>query len=137
MELLNKDCNLTAGLEAVLYLAEGARVMLRRNIDTKTGLVNGSLGTVRWVKKQFVSVKFDHLPQPTTITRVKSKFQVPKKFYVYRKQFPLIPAYAITIHKCQRLPLDRAIMDLSNKQFSPGMAYVACTHDRGRVSHCF
>ncbi len=30
LERLNKDCNLTAGLEAVLYLAEGARVMLRR-----------------------------------------------------------------------------------------------------------
>ena len=29
LERLNKDCNLTAGLEAVLYLAEGARVMLR------------------------------------------------------------------------------------------------------------
>ena len=27
LERLNKDCNLTAGLEAVLYLAEGARVI--------------------------------------------------------------------------------------------------------------
>ena len=42
---LNNDCNLTAGLEFELTLAEGARVMLRRNIDTKAGLVNGALGT--------------------------------------------------------------------------------------------
>ncbi len=130
MERLNKDRNLTAGLEAVLYLAEGARVMLRRNIDTKSGLVNGSLGTVLWVKKQFVNVQFDHLPKPTTITRARSKFQVLKKFYVYRKQFPLIPAYAITIHKCQGLSLDRAIIDLSDKVFSPGMAYVALSRVR-------
>ena len=40
---LNNDYNLTAGLEAILHIAEGARIMLRRNICTKTGLVNGSL----------------------------------------------------------------------------------------------
>ena len=33
LEKLNKDCNMTAGLEAKLTLAVGARVMLRRNID--------------------------------------------------------------------------------------------------------
>ena len=38
---VNKDCNLTAGLEAKLTFAIGARVMLCRNIDTKNGLVNG------------------------------------------------------------------------------------------------
>ena len=130
LERLNKDCNLTAGLEAVLYLAEGARVMLHRNIDTKNGLVNGCLGTVRWVKKLFVNVQFDHLPKPTTIERARSKFQVLKIFYVYRKQFPLIPAYTITIHKCQGLSLDRAIIDLSDRVFSPGMAYVALSRVR-------
>ena len=43
MKKLNTDCNLTAGLEAVLQVAVGARVMLRRNIDTSIGLVNGAL----------------------------------------------------------------------------------------------
>lgn len=46
LEKLNNDSNLTAGLEAELILAVGARVMLRRNIDTKQGLVNGAIGTV-------------------------------------------------------------------------------------------
>ena len=48
-----------------------------------------------------------------------------KNFYVYRKQYPLILAYAVTIHKCQGLSLDCAIVDLSDKVFSAGMAYVA------------
>ena len=50
LEKLNKDSNLTAGLEAELTLAVGARVMLRRNIDTKQGLVNSAIGTVINIK---------------------------------------------------------------------------------------
>ena len=41
MHKLNTNCNLTAGLEAVLKVAVGAHVMLRMNIDTSSGLVNG------------------------------------------------------------------------------------------------
>ncbi len=37
----------------------------------------------------------------------------------------MIPAYAINIDKCQGLSLDRAIIHLSDKVFSLGMAYVA------------
>ena len=46
-------------------------------------------------------------------------------YYVYRTQFPLILAYAATIHKCQGLSLDCGIIDLSDKAFADGMAYVA------------
>ena len=53
-----------------------------------------------------------------------------KNFYVYRKQFPLILTYAVTIHKCQGLSLDCAIVDLSCEVFSDGMAYVALSRVR-------
>ena len=46
LEKLNQDCNNTAGLEAVLKLAVGARVMLRRNSDVEAGLVNGAIRTL-------------------------------------------------------------------------------------------
>ena len=46
-----------------------------------------------------------------------------KNFYVYCKQFPLILAYAVTIHKCQGLSLDCAIVDLSEEVFNDIKAY--------------
>jgi len=74
---------LTAGLEAKLVLAVGARVMLRRNIDTKNGLVNGSIGTVTAITLHCITVKFDHIPDPYPVQRVKGKFMLMKTFYVY------------------------------------------------------
>ena len=44
---MNSDCNLTAGLEAVLQVAVRARVMLHINIDVSSGLVNGAVDTVK------------------------------------------------------------------------------------------
>ena len=130
LDKLNADCNMTAGLEAKLSLAVGAQVMLRRNIDTKTGLVNGAIGTVLSIAAQHVIVQFDNIAEPRKIEKVKSRFMVMKNIYVYRKQFPLILAYAVTIHKCQGLSLDCAIIDLSAEVFSDGMAYVALSRVR-------
>ena len=89
-----------------------------------------SIGTVLSITKERVKVKFDHITEPYKVERVQSRFMVIKNFYVYREQFPLILAYAVTIHKCQGLSLDCAIVDLSDKVFSAGMAYVALPRAR-------
>ena len=70
-------------------------------------------------------VQFDGIQDPHRVERVKSKFMVMKKLYVHRKQFPLILAFAVTVHKCQGLSLDCAMMDLGDQVFADGMAYVA------------
>ena len=105
---------MTAGLEAKLLLAVGARVMLRRNIDTNAGLVNGAIGTVVSVQPNHIAVQLDQPNKPYDVEKVKSRFTIMKNFYIYRKQFPLTLAYGVSIHKCQGLSLDCAIVDLSD-----------------------
>ena len=81
MEKLNGDYNMTAGLEAVLQLAVRARVMLCRNIDTASSLVNGAIGTVLSIKAHHIVVQFDGKREPRSVERVKSKFMLLKKIY--------------------------------------------------------
>ena len=75
LEKLNNDSNCTAGLEAELTLAVGARVMLWRNIDTKQGLVNDAIGTVSCISSEKLIIKFDDMDDPCPIEMVRGKFK--------------------------------------------------------------
>ncbi|XP_045763660.1 ATP-dependent DNA helicase PIF1-like [Maniola jurtina] len=134
-EVLKKnedDSSLSAGLENVITVKIGARVMLRRNIDVSKGLVNGSIGEIEKVlyeadqndKPRKIKIKFSH-NLTYELERVKTKFQILNNAYVHREQFPICLAYAITIHKSQGLSLDSALLDLGSSIFSRGQAYVA------------
>ena len=124
----------TGGLEAELDIAINTRVMLRVNDKRTPGLVNGARGTVRdiicentkagRIPKKIV-VKFDGIDQVQTIERIERKFQVLSNCYVYRKMFPLINSYAMTIHKSQSLSLPCVFADLGDRIFADGMSYVA------------
>ena len=78
------------------------------------GLVNGAIVTIFCLS--------DSTCHSSVCGKVKSRL---KTFYIYRRYFPLILSYAFTIHKCQGLSLDCVIVNLSDKVFSAGMAYVA------------
>ena len=44
---------------------------------------------------------------------------------ITRNQFPLVLAWATTIHKVQGLTLNELVVDMKGGRFSPGQAYVA------------
>ena len=92
--------------------------------------MNGAIRTVSSISSQKLMITFDHIHNPCTIEMVRSKFLLAKSFFVYHKQFPVTVAYAVTIHKCQGLSLDCAIVDLSSNVFCAGMAYVAISRVR-------
>ena len=133
----------TGGLEAELDLAINTRVMLRVNDKRTPGLVNGARGTVHDIIKKTtktgivatkILIKFDGIDKVQTIERIERKFQVFPNCYVYRKMFPLINSYAMTIHKSQSLSLPCVFADLGDRIFADGMSYVAlsrCLRHKG------
>jgi ATP-dependent exoDNAse (exonuclease V) alpha subunit len=48
---------------------------------------------------------------------IPTKFEIISRAYVHRHKFPICLAYAITIHKSQRLSLPNALLDVGNSSF--------------------
>ncbi|EAQ86310.1 hypothetical protein CHGG_07563 [Chaetomium globosum CBS 148.51] len=130
----------------------GARVMLTRNIWNPVGLVNGAQGTVHdigWAEGAdplrdpplVIMVALDKYTGPPYYTRdvelqdgqgrlVVPILQVRQDFTLKNKtcsrtQFPLVVAYAITVHKSQGITLPKVVCDISEREFASGLSYVA------------
>jgi ATP-dependent DNA helicase PIF1 len=61
----------------------------------------------------------------TPIVPVTHTWDAAKDKRFSRTQLPLRLAWAVTVHKSQGLTLDRAVIDLEDRDFSAGLAYVA------------
>jgi ATP-dependent exoDNAse (exonuclease V) alpha subunit len=134
-----KACK-AGGLEPVLYICKECPVMLRSNLWTVKGLVNGALGTVKEIIYSpecspqnstpiAVLVKFENYTGPTIdglvpIPKIKNTF-----FYsganATRTQFPLQVAFATSVHKAQGLTLQKVVIDIGEHEFCLGITYVA------------
>ena len=117
-----------------LDLKVGARVMLAKN-DSSKRWVNGSLGTITQLAPDYVSVRLDEDAMEYDVTRetwesVKYEWDHSGRRIVANvvgkySQMPLVPAWAITVHKAQGLTLSDVRIDLSGGAFSEGQTYVA------------
>jgi ATP-dependent exoDNAse (exonuclease V) alpha subunit len=136
-DYFNKNCPAPQTLELRL----GAQVMLLTNIDTNKGLVNGSIGVVKAFGPQGVTVKFaaggtaviERVNWEQKEQEVAADGKIRYKVVAQRNQIPLKVAYASTVHKCQGMTLDRAIIDVADA-FSSGQAYVALSRVRDMES---
>ena len=147
-----------SGLEHIVELCVGARVLLTFNLWTEAGLVNGSNGIVREIiyrdgygphsKKEnglplAVVVEFDAYSGPPIFEGNDRQKWVPLKpveicceedAKVKRSQLPLTLAYAITVWKAQGMTLDRVYLELADCVSRPGVAFVALTRVRS-INH--
>ena len=121
-----------------LVLKKGARVIFTQN-DQEGRWVNGSLGTVQSLDETLIVVYLDAgkeveveratWPQARwSWNATENRMEVKEEFkYV---QFPLAPAWALTIHKAQGMTLDAVEIDLGRGAFAPGQSYVALSRAR-------
>ena len=121
-----------------LVLKRGARVIFTQN-DPEGRWVNGSLGTVQSLDDETIIVTLDSgddvdveratWPQARWTWNAKENRMEMKEEFKY-VQFPLAPAWALTIHKAQGMTLDSVEIDLGRGAFAPGQTYVALSRAR-------
>lgn len=108
---------------STIVLAVGAQVMLIKNMDVESGLVNGSRGIIINIDSGsgYPTVMFDNGIQQTIGY---DTFEVDSSDTILRRtQIPLVLAWALTIHKCQGSTLSSVITDLT-EVFDEAQVYV-------------
>jgi len=128
------------GLQPVICLAKGARVMLSSNLWVDMGLVNGAMGTVQAIcycdggtppeLPIAVTVLLDRYSGSTLPDGIVPITPLRRTWFTSgsqcsRLQLPLKLAWAVTIHKAQGLTLSKLCVDIGTKEFSAGLTVVA------------
>ncbi|XP_063794712.1 LOW QUALITY PROTEIN: uncharacterized protein LOC134949961 [Pseudophryne corroboree] len=118
----------------VLLLKKGVIIMLLRNLNPQKGLCNGTRLIVEHLAHHFIQCRIlsqcnhgdvvfipriDLAPNDTTLP-----------FILRRRQFPIIPAYAITINRSQGQTFDHVGIFRQTSVFSHGQLYVALSRSR-------
>jgi ATP-dependent DNA helicase PIF1 len=127
---VEKQLNLyteTSNLSNSIKLKKGAVVMCLANLDTESGICNGSQGVITDFAtntggQRIPIVKFLNGITMRIQPKVYQHDDYPK-FGV--EQIPLRLAWAFTIHKSQGVTLQIAEMDIGSRVFECGQTYVA------------
>jgi len=136
------------GLEPVLLLAKGARVMLKSNLCAQKGLCNGATGNVLDILYATgqrppnlpiaVLVQFDEYTGPPFTVSNPTCIPIPPISFDWsdgstrlsHQQLPLMLSYAITIHKSQGQTLSKACIDIGEREKAAGATFVALSRLR-------
>lgn len=115
---IEKDCPAINNLT----LAEGAQVIIIKNISIDEGIVNGSRGVVTELEPDLIKITFVN-GKEVDIERTSWKIQE-NNFFIVKNQFPVKLAYALTIHKSQGTTIDFVETNISNTSiFEFGQVY--------------
>ena len=140
-----------------LHLCLGARVMIIKNLCTSHGLCNGTIGLVHDIivnaegfvtavvlKVRRATLTRDGYKGPAyregddgvdasevlvAVNRRQADIHAEGGMQT-RQQFPLMLAWALTIHKAQGLTLERVVIDAAEDEQAVGLLFVAMTRVR-------
>ncbi len=126
-----KDCGkfeMNFPVTEILKLKKGSLVMFVKNNGDKWA--NGTLGIVSDIYEDKLRVSIDsieHDVYPTEFEQLEARYEkgeITYKTVCAIRQYPVVLAYAMTIHKSQGQTYGKVACDLSDC-FAPGQAYVA------------
>lgn len=133
-DLADLERKLPAPIE--LHLKVGAQAMTVRN-DPGKKYVNGSIGVITSIIDDAIAIKIED--QSITIDRFtwsEMDYELDERGMIVSKvkssftQFPLVLAYAMTIHKSQGKSFECVTVDVGSGAFAPGQVYVALSRSR-------
>lgn len=130
VDVTEQEYKIDNSIPRIVYLKKKAQVILKANLNIEKGLCNGSRGVVTEINNHLrrVTVKFKN-GMYVDIDFHRWETEIDGVIY-YREQMPLILGYAVTVHSCQGMTLDSAVLDLGYSIFSPAQAYVALSRVR-------
>lgn len=124
---------------AKLLLKPGCQVMFTRNDSTKRW-INGTIGTVHRLLEDKAFVRLAESDKIVDVGRAcwtdyryiwnPRQQRIDRIETGYYRQLPLIPAWAVTIHKSQGKTIEKVHLDLGSGAFETGQTYVALSRCR-------
>ncbi|XP_055856560.1 uncharacterized protein LOC129919626 isoform X2 [Episyrphus balteatus] len=152
--LQKKKLSDLGGLSNIVRLKKNIKYMITTNIDVEDGLVNGACGELKHISMKPNTSEVDKIwilfpPNPQVGLKARQSLNkfielndidrnlVPierkvhsinvntvNTYQILRKQFPIVPAEAITIHKSQGQTYDKVCIDLrKSKKIRRSMMY--------------
>ncbi|XP_015795559.1 ATP-dependent DNA helicase PIF1-like [Tetranychus urticae] len=130
-------------LEPIPKLARGCRVMLRYNLWTEAGIVNGALGTLTSILYESgqrpptipvaLFIQFDNYRRPCYSDNSIPIVPITRHWKsdgndCWRKQFPINVVHVVNIHKSQGLTLDKAVINIGETEKAMGSKAAIIAH---------
>jgi hypothetical protein len=121
----------------MLRFKVGAKYMCIRNLDIQRGIVNGTMMRLVWIGRyiaQFLILSGKSAGSCEIFS--KCMFTITPEasglpFTVLRRQYPVIPAYCLSVHKAQGQTLQKVGLIFESDPFTHGQLYVALSRVAG------
>lgn len=121
----------------MLQLKVGAKYMCIRNLNAPRGIINGTMLRLLRIGRRYLQMQVLTGKSAGSVELfMKSKFTITPEasglpFTVVRTQYPVIPAYCLSVHKAQGQSLMKLGVVFESDPFTHGQLYVALSRVGG------